>query len=47
MFLVVVNETFKALYEIDAMDISTFEQWKGHEQAKKLSNYPVIISATQ
>jgi len=44
--LVVVNETFRALYEISVIEISTFEQWKGLEQATKLKNYPLIITAT-
>lgn len=43
---VVVNETFRALYEISVIEISTFEQWKGLEQATKLKNYPLIITAT-
>ena len=44
--LVVVNETFRALYEISVIEISTFEQWKGLEKATKLKNYPLIITAT-
>jgi hypothetical protein len=43
---VVVNETFRALYEISVIEITTFEQWKGLEQAKKLKNYPLIITTT-
>ena len=46
LILVVVNETFRALYEISVIEISTFEQWKGLEQATKLKNYPLIITAT-